>query len=137
MGRPQHHLLVRGPARRGSRHPPADTLGAADRTCRGCGRQRGFGIQAQICSKSSPSAEQPPAALGEAGGSGRGRPDRGHSERTGSPLSGRAPRSGEPPPASPGVRAELLAGPGQCPRGPSDLAASPGARCSRGSPYRG
>lgn len=89
MGRRQHHLLVRGPARRGSRHPPADTPRAGVGRCRGCGEQRVSGIEAQIAPGAEPhgrggrtAGTDLPAALGEPGGgrvraaSAAGRPSR-------------------------------------------------------------
>ncbi|XP_041317082.1 metal transporter CNNM1 [Pyrgilauda ruficollis] len=59
-----------GPGAAGDRHPPADTLRAAVGRCRGCGQQRGFGIEASISPQEWPSAGDPPAASGDAGGSG-------------------------------------------------------------------
>lgn len=86
----------------------------------------------------------PPAALGEPGGSstrGPGSRIRGTPRARTARCPGRAPGPWEPPPASPGVRAERLARPNRPspgPRGggsgPGDPAASLGARCARRSP---
>lgn len=65
MGRPQHHLLVRGPARRGSRHPPADTLGAGSGGAGAAGSSAASGSRHKSRRRSgrAPGTRQPPSGM--------------------------------------------------------------------------
>ncbi|XP_037997108.1 collagen alpha-1(I) chain-like [Motacilla alba alba] len=105
-------------------HPPRRGRGVPGLRAAARLRHRGINLAARVASTGDP-----PAALGEAGGSGTSGPG-GRIGATPSAraarCAGRAARPWEPSPASPGVRAELLARPDRPSQGPRGGGSGPG-----------